>query len=643
MKEVFIKTLSMGIVLCILTACTGRPSPSTYSNSSATSSDSNVEADNKNTEPTATGFKNLTRPYYSVLGCGGESGYYETRARDDGSANVTYIDYSSQKEIYLCNAPGCAHDNEGCTSWISAENAGVFPLISSDHLLLIHRTYGGEEGKQSLSRIDAASLDGSNRKTLIEQTSFSAAYATVSPNPLIFVAAALFALLTVKISIRKPVKMAAKVSPIEALRYTDSDTAMKGKRKKRIRSGNLQKRMAWENLGRDKKRTILVILSLSLSIILTNTVFNFSNSVDPENAIQNMINFDFCIGQSSLLDYYRVSEESALSQSFIQAVEQQDGFDYGGCEYGCKSSYKSETTKQAYNQQEDGSFSTYLYGLDPLLLSRVQVVDGELNMEKLASGNYILEGAYVGTRGDLDKSSLNHSVGDQVQVSCNGIVRDFTVLAHVVANEANTYDWVGSCFFLPSEVYEDFTCNNYVMSYSFDVSQGKGPEMDAFLDEYTKNVEPTMTYKSKSTIMAGVTDIQNMVVSIGGTMAFIIGLIGILNFANTMLTSIFTRRREFATLQSVGMTGRQLLKMLRQEGCAYVLLATVVSVPLSLIGALQVIRPICKQIWFLNFKLEVWPMLVMPVLLLLFGLAIPYIAYRLISRQSVTERLKVGE
>ena len=79
---------------------------------------------------------------------------------------------------------------------------------------------------------------------LIEQTSFSAAYATVSPNPLIIVAAALFALLTVKISIRKPVKMAAKVSPIEALRYTDSDTAMKDKRKKRIRTGNLQKRKA---------------------------------------------------------------------------------------------------------------------------------------------------------------------------------------------------------------------------------------------------------------------------------------------------------------------------------------------------------------------------------------------------------------
>lgn len=67
---------------------------------------------------------------------------------------------------------------------------------------------------------------------LIEQTSFSAAYATVSPNPLIFIVAALFVLLTVKISIRKPVKMAAKVSPVEALRYTDSDTIKNGKKEK---------------------------------------------------------------------------------------------------------------------------------------------------------------------------------------------------------------------------------------------------------------------------------------------------------------------------------------------------------------------------------------------------------------------------
>lgn len=478
---------------------------------------------------------------------------------------------------------------------------------------------------------------------LIAQTSFSAAYATVSPNPLVFIGAALFAFFTVKISIRKPVKMAANASPMEALRYTDSDVSAKFKKMKKIRTGNLSGRMSWENLGRDKKRTVSVILSLSLSILFANTVFSFSNSVDPENAIENMIDLDFRIGQSNLLDYYHIGEESALSQSFIQAVEQQDSFDVGGGEYGCKAAYRSETSTQSYNQLEDGSFATTLYGLDPLLLSRVRVVDGEVNAEKLASGDYILEGAYVSTRGDMDESSLNHSVGDKVQVLCGGVAREFTVLAHVVANEANTYDWVGSCFFLPSDVYRDFTGEDAVMSYNFRVVQGNEAEMDAFLSDYTSNVEPTMTYQSKSTIMAGVADIQKIVVSIGGTMAFIIGLIGILNFINTMLTSIFTRRREFATLQSVGMTGRQLLRMLRSEGCAYVVLATAVALPLSLLGALWVIQPICKLIWFLNFQLDIWPMQILPALLLLFGLAIPYLAYRVISRQSVTERLKGGE
>ena len=42
-----------------------------------------------------------------------------------------------------------------------------------------------------------------------------------SVSPWIFLAAALFALLTVLLSCRKPGRMAAKVSPVEAVRYTE--------------------------------------------------------------------------------------------------------------------------------------------------------------------------------------------------------------------------------------------------------------------------------------------------------------------------------------------------------------------------------------------------------------------------------------
>ncbi|MGL6201649.1 MAG: ABC transporter permease [Lachnospiraceae bacterium] len=478
---------------------------------------------------------------------------------------------------------------------------------------------------------------------LMAQTSFSGNGVTVSPNPLIFIAAALFALATVQISTRKPAKMAAKVSPIEAVRYTDSDVI--AKQKKSPRPGNLQKGMARANLGRNKKRTVLVVLSLTLSIVLTNTVFNFSHSVDPEYAIQNLMNSDFTIGQSSLFDYYEVDEESALSASFIDAVEDQDGFESGGCEYGCTAVYKSETTRQMedFNQPEEGDFSTHIYGLDALLFSQLELVDGGLDAEKLASGEYILEGAYVNSRGVMDEESLNHSVGDKVELSCNGNVREFTILGHVVANATNTYDWVGSCFFFSSDVYQEFTGNTYVMSYSFDVSHGKESEMDTFLKQYTSDEEPTMTYKSKSTIMAGTTDIQNIVVSVGGTLAFIIGLIGVLNFVNTILTSIFTRRRELAILQSIGMTGRQLMKMLCMEGCYYTVISAIISIPLCLVSTLMIVRPICEGIWFLDFKINLWPLLTLFLLMFLIGVLIPYVTYRILNRQSVIERLKNGE
>ena len=478
---------------------------------------------------------------------------------------------------------------------------------------------------------------------LMEQTSFSGYATTVSLNPFIFIAAAIFVLATVRISTRKPVRMAAKVSPIEAVRYADANDIPRRKKKRISRSNNIQRYMAWSNLDRNKKRTVMTVLSLSLSILLTNTVFTFSNSVNPEYAIKNLINSDFYIGQSNLLNYYEVSEETALSESFIQAVEKQNGFEEGGREYGCSAVYKSGTTKQTVNAQEGGNFSTHIYGLDPFLFSNLQLVDGELDIEKLKSGEYILEGAYVSTRGVMDEDSLNHSVGDKVKVDCNGNIREFTVLGHVVANEANTYDWVGSCFFLTSDVYKGFTGNTYPMTYNFNVSQNQKSDMDMFLKQYTSDVEPDMTYKAESTIMAGVTDIQKTVVSVGGAMSFIIGLIGVLNFVNATLTSIFTRRREFAVLQSVGMTVRQLIKMLCLEGSYYAVVSIIISVPLCFISSLIIVRPICEKIWFLAFRMNFFPLVILSLFLLLIGILTPYVSYRMMNKQSVVERLKDSE
>ena len=65
------------------------------------------------------------------------------------------------------------------------------------------------------------------------------------------------------------------------------------------------------------------------------------------------------------------------------------------------------------------------------------------------------------------------------------------------------------------------------------------------------------------------TRFKNMFLICGGALCAIIGLVGILNFFNAIMTGILSRKREFAVLQSVGMTKRQLKLMLIYEGLFY--------------------------------------------------------------------------
>lgn len=477
---------------------------------------------------------------------------------------------------------------------------------------------------------------------LLARSSFAGSAVSVSPNPLIFVGAAAFALVTVLISTHKPGKMASKVSPIEAVKYTDSNLGI-GKKLKKSQNGGRPEKMALANLGRNKRRTVLVILSLTLSIVLTNTVFTLSQSVDIDKALEKFSDSDFLIGHADLFNMQYSGEDSALSENFIAAVGEQDGFEEGGRLYGSWGSYTSETTRQNINQQPDGSFSTAIYGLDEFPLSRLRLVDGKLDAEKLATGNYILEGVNTDDHENVKISSFNHEVGDVVTLTSGGHVRKMTVLGHVVANPSTNTErrWIGSIFFLPGDVYKALTGNTYAMSYAFNVADEKEAAMEDFLKQYTNVVEPTMNYESKFTALAGLEGIQDTAVLVGGALALIIGLIGVLNFINAVLTSILTRRREFAMLQSVGMTRRQLVMMLCCEGGCYAAFTAASSLILSLACSLLIVRPMCGQIWFMSFRFVFWPLAILLPQLFIVGVFVPYITYHATDQQSIVERLRI--
>ena len=128
---------------------------------------------------------------------------------------------------------------------------------------------------------------------------------------------------------------------------------------------------------------------------------------------------------------------------------------------------------------------------------------------------------------------------------------------------------------------------------------------------------------------------------VGVVLSVILGLIGLMNFANTMVTSIIVRSRELAMLEAVGMTGGQQRHKLMKEGFTYFLWTLVVSVVISSIMNVTVIRFLADAFGMFVWRFTLMPLAVCLPFILAMIVIIPVIAYNRLSKRSVIDRLRV--
>ncbi len=484
-------------------------------------------------------------------------------------------------------------------------------------------------------------------------------YVKVSVNPWIFIGSMLFALATVFLSAARPGRMAAKVSPVEAVTYTDQAEVKKKRRKSR--KGAKIAGMAAANLGRNKKRTVLVIVSMALSLVLFNTVYTLSIGFDMDKFLSVFVDTDFLIAHADYFNYQYRGAENALSESMIEAVEEQEGFEEGGRLYSNQrdaETFRVEAEGTGALDSKDGNGNVFcgLYGLEDLPLERLQVLEGEIDMEKLKTGRYILEGVQLDDYQSPEWETSHYQIGDTVVLhNYKGdgdspeeneyMTYEFEVMAKVAVkyytNSGGFYQ--SYSFYLPAEVYRGMAKNAGVMSYAYNVKDGDEASMEAFLENYTEHTEPVMNYSSKISREAEFEGMRNMVLLVGGALSLVIGLIGILNFINSVLTSILTRKREFAMLQSIGMTTGQLRNMLVLEGLYYTVAAGVFSLILGVLMSFVIVRGLGESLWFFSYRFTVLPLCSAVPVLLAAGSGLPVLVLKAVERQSIVERLREME
>lgn len=519
--------------------------------------------------------------------------------------------------------------------------------------------------------------------------------AAYSASPVIFVGAAVFSLLTVLFSCSKPGRAAARVSPVEAVRYTEGADIQSRNITRHAKRKVTPFTMAAANIGRSRKKTVLVIISLSLAALLIQVTYTLAVGFDIDKYLKNWVVSDFVLSDAG---YFRSRSDGSFDEAAIEAVQSTGLTTEGGSVYSANarcfepeelyrnfygkflSEQEMDHVLKDVERDSDGNVKSNcdIYAMEPFALRHLGLLDGSFDTLSDPAQNTIAAVYQTGDYGLAIDTSHYVRVGDTVTLRyvdewetyddrTGEIVEpgefkeadeeyyhvrekrwhevEYTVVACATVPQAmSRRSYSGPQFVLNPEVLRrDAGDDMRLLNYLCNTSTENTEAMEQFLADYTTNVDAGLDYESKAKYINQFSQMRNMFLLLGGALSVVVAVIGVLNFLNAVLTSILSRRREFAVLQSIGMTGRQLVKMLVNEGLWYAALTAVLTLALSLVTGGLLENTVGKMLWFFTYRFTVRPLILVLPLFAILGSVIPAVVYHFVSRQTIVERLRETE
>ncbi|WP_095175024.1 MULTISPECIES: ABC transporter permease [Blautia] len=479
----------------------------------------------------------------------------------------------------------------------------------------------------------------------------------IKPNLWVWLFAAAFTLLTVRISCSRPGKIAGKISPVEALKYHGAKSGKK-KQKKGMDSKNRILQMAGANLGRNKGKTVLVILSICLSVILLNSVLNFTESMDKEAYVQHETAADFDVRSGNFLksvteDYLKVvpqkeaQELKALegikdfTQVYVRMLPEQQ-LTEGREDCGKLVKINGETTPDDIMEFDRNRM---LYGFDENAFKRAKLIEGTIDYEKLCTGDYVVANGSLSDRGEYGYEIQELHAGDVIEVEIEGEMKEYTVMAVIgTLNSLNmSYSAGGyeAITFSESVFREMFPENQDPIHCLFDVEDGYFDSINSYMEDFTQ--DSGLALQSRLTAEEEFAEMQGTYNAVGMIVALILGIIGVLNLINVIFTGAIARQREFASMRSIGMTRKQLKKLFVYEGIIYAVLAGMAGVAISAVVSLTLVKSFASGFWFAKYHFIILPAIVTALICLLLSVIISAVVDKVWNKGSVVEQLREVE
>ena len=472
--------------------------------------------------------------------------------------------------------------------------------------------------------------------TVLGSNEFSSGFSPINI-PFVMIGVSIICTLMVKLSVRKPLKIAATTSPIEAVRYIAYRNAPMQSRKhnKKISPYSL----ALLNLGRDKKKTASTLLSL----IFGGLLLFISASAAVSNTPEQFVREKFFVNGGSFRIY--LSEESVgknetnnpLNESLKEELLNTKGIQkiiplrdsVGMCHYSINGNATEGMCDIISVQSTEGNFS----------FVEQHLIDGQMpknQFEVLLTDGYMELGITKGTPIKITNS------GEEIECIVSGFFdKSF------VGTENGTDAIDPANLIITQELAQQLFTNTENFAYSWEIITDK-----TYNDEIESAIQQKITSKEKGLSICSYNDVveymessMNLLFGSLQMLSLLILLFGIISLINMTLSNHQARKQEISTLRSVGLSLKQLYRSLITEGLLYVL----VSFGIVLLVGIPIAIPVSKAVGILfgmpNLSYQFPTMQIGGYLLILILLQLILSVWEIrdLKKRSLTEQMRAME
>lgn len=438
---------------------------------------------------------------------------------------------------------------------------------------------------------------------------------------------------TVYISLLKPMRMAGKISPIEAIRYQESS------KNKKLRTGNISVnvfRLAKANLLRNKKRTIVTMVTMGLSCVLFMSMAGILNSMRADDIADRQlegsdfkIEMDYDVNDETYPEnnLENINKNNPFTDELLRQILEIDGVE------DVRSVHEVPASTDFPSELFEGRIIISDVSRDKVEQWEEDVKRGQLDYDKLVdeSGTVFTSDTF------MDEYGLK--VGDEI---------DFTIydgdrqIPLSVTIQASVSDGGVATFVIPEETYEGLGLeNNSITNLFVSVDDDSYDEAKTALQNIVDENERFSLYSRDEEMDIGAMSV-NMVKYPMYAILLMIAVIGFMNLINTMITSIITRKKELGMLQAIGLSDRQLTRMLAGEGMVFTAGTLVASLTLgNVLGYLIFLWG--RDSGFMSvtqYHYPLWESLLLAAVLIVGQLLVTWAIGKRMRRESLIDRIR---